>query len=1182
MTEVEQHLMTIFAAALDRGSAAERAAYLDEACGADAPLRERVDALLRAHEQAGEFLEHPRSGHSADASITASAYESITERPGTVIGPYKLLEQIGEGGFGVVFMAEQTQPVRRKVALKVLKPGMDTRQVIARFEAERQALALMDHPNIAHVLDGGETASGRPYFVMELVRGIPITEFCDQNHLPVRARLDLFVSVCQAVQHAHQKGIIHRDLKPSNVMVTLHDDKPVVKVIDFGIAKASGQQLTEKTLFTNFAQMIGTPLYMSPEQAQMSGLDIDTRSDIYSLGVLLYELLTGTTPFDQERFRKAAYDEMRRIIREEEPAPPSTRISTLGQAAGMVSANRGSDAKRLTQLCRGELDWIVMKSLEKDRNRRYETANGLARDVERYLRDEPVQACPPSASYRLRKLARRHKAALITASLLVAMLLLGTGISVWQAITATQARDAETEARIELSAAKQIADDQAAQIGRDLERLNAANDLIEGGQFHVGWGEWAKAESAFTSAVNKRRDHARGWTERAQFYTRLGLWDLATADFGQAFALQEPSLSIFWYFHALLCLDAGDMNSYRDLCKRMHERFASALHPQTCDEVARTCLLAADPVVDRAKLVQLMERAVADGKSPWRLTDLATAYYRTGEYEKAVARLREAQALDPRWEPIRCNAVLAMAYYRAGQTGLAAKCLDAATAARSQRIQAMIQNGPGYLPSYWWDVVQSNVHYREAKALIEGPTPRDDPEAPKLLVIRSRALAALGRNSLAIDGLSQALKLDSKLVSAWTARAEAWRRRGAWDKARSDYQRAIDLNPKADSAQNSLAWLLATCPDPRFRDPQAAVAWAEKAVDLVPTAASYRNTLGVAFYRAADWQAAVAALLKSVELSQGGSTEDCLFLAMAHWRLDRKETARRWFGRALERAQNVILANHDELRRFRAEAAALLGLPEDGQATPKLGLRPDLELCTLVLETDAGAVWARQRRASALLELKDWNAAAVDLTKAVELNPGNVYAWYQCATVLLLAEKTADYRSLCAKMQQRFVQTTDLEVGGWLINTCVLGPEATADFLPVLQLAEHGATNYWHTLWRLGAANYRADRFEAAIEHMQRAGQVHKNGGNAFSWLVIAMAHHKLGHSDEARQWLTKATRWIEQATESNVNDPYLATPMPLRYSLPLQVLRREAESLLNGPAINFPAAAGKKSAAPK
>ncbi len=400
----------LFDAALAIEDPAQRAAYLDRVCAGDGELREHLVGLLCLHGQEGSFLESPA------LAMVATTDGPMSERPGTVIGPYKLLEQIGEGGFGVVFMAEQQEPIRRKVALKVLKPGMDTRQVVARFEAERQALALMDHPNIAHVFDGGQTASGRPYFVMELVRGFPITEFCDQDHLSIHERLELFLDLCKAVQHAHQKGIIHRDLKPSNVLVTLHDDKAVVKVIDFGIVKAAGQQLTEKTLFTHFAQMIGTPLYMSPEQAQMNGLDVDTRSDIYSLGVLLYELLTGTTPFDRERLRTVGYDEIRRIIREEEPDRPSTRLSTLGQAAATVSASRQSDPRRLSELCRGELDWIVMKALEKDRNCRYETANAFAVDVQRYLRDEPVQARPPSALYYFRKFARRNKASLLTAA----------------------------------------------------------------------------------------------------------------------------------------------------------------------------------------------------------------------------------------------------------------------------------------------------------------------------------------------------------------------------------------------------------------------------------------------------------------------------------------------------------------------------------------------------------------------------------------------------------------------------------------------------------------------------------------------------------------------------------------------------------------------------------------------
>jgi eukaryotic-like serine/threonine-protein kinase len=373
----------------------------------------------------------------------------IAERPGSRIGNYKLLEQIGEGGFGLVFDAEQERPVRRRVALKIIKPGMDTREVVARFEAERQALALMDHPNIARVIDGGTTESGRPYFVMELVRGIPITDYCDQHHMVLRERLALFVSVCQAVQHAHQKGIVHRDIKPSNVLVMLRDGKPLVKVIDFGIAKALYQPLTEKTIHTQFAQMIGTPLYMSPEQAEMGGLDIDTRSDVYSLGVLLYELLTGTTPFDKKRLARAAYEELLRIVVNEEPPRPSTRLSSLGDTATTVAVNRSLDVKRLSQLLAGDLDWVVMKALEKDRGRRYDSASAFADDVERYLHDEAIVARPPSNAYRLRKFVRRNKASMATATFIAIALLTATAFSAWQALRAIRAAAAEKQAKDE-------------------------------------------------------------------------------------------------------------------------------------------------------------------------------------------------------------------------------------------------------------------------------------------------------------------------------------------------------------------------------------------------------------------------------------------------------------------------------------------------------------------------------------------------------------------------------------------------------------------------------------------------------------------------------------------------------------------------------------------------------------
>jgi serine/threonine protein kinase/tetratricopeptide (TPR) repeat protein len=435
---------SIFMEALEFDDPREREAHILRACGGDERLRARVEALLRRH-QSDDVLALDRVP-DVDLSVTADL-PPAAEQPGTVIGPYKLLEQIGEGGMGVVFMAEQTRPMRRKAALKIIKPGMDTKQVIARFEAERQALALMDHPNIARVLDAGATEAGRPYFVMELVRGIPITDYCDREKLSISHRLELFVQVCQAVQHAHQKGIIHRDLKPSNVLITLHDGVPVPKVIDFGIAKATGQQLTEKTLFTGFAQFVGTPLYMSPEQAELSGLDIDTRSDIYSLGVLLYELLTGTTPFDRETFRTAAFDEIRRIIREQEPPKPSTRLSTLGDTIAAVSGNRGSDPRKLTHSVRGELDWVVMKCLEKDRTRRYETASGLAADVRRHLQDEPVEACPPSASYRLCKSARKHRRALTTAAAFAGLLVLASVLSTILAVRATRAERQATADR---------------------------------------------------------------------------------------------------------------------------------------------------------------------------------------------------------------------------------------------------------------------------------------------------------------------------------------------------------------------------------------------------------------------------------------------------------------------------------------------------------------------------------------------------------------------------------------------------------------------------------------------------------------------------------------------------------------------------------------------------------------
>ncbi len=426
----------LFIDAMKLDDEAERAAFLERMCAGDSKLKQRVEALIGANDQAGSFLKQP----APDANATMNAPQ--VEKIGSQIGRYKLRELLGEGGMGTVFVAEQERPVRRKVALKLIKLGMDSRDVISRFEAERQALALMDHPNIARVLDGGLTPSGRPYFVMELVKGLPITEHCDQHRLGNRQRLELFLQVCRALQHAHQKGIIHRDLKPSNVLVAMHDTIPVVKVIDFGVAKAIGQQLTEKTLYTALGQMVGTPMYMSPEQAGQSSIDVDTRSDVYSLGVLLYELLTGCTPFEKETFKRAAYDEMRRIIREVDPPRPSTRFSSLNAAtSSTIATYRQSEPHKLSQQLRGELDWIIMKSLEKERTRRYESASAFAADIEHHLRDEPVAACPPSLRYRIGKTIRRRWSILLPTAVVTIVLVSGTAISLWQALEARYARE---------------------------------------------------------------------------------------------------------------------------------------------------------------------------------------------------------------------------------------------------------------------------------------------------------------------------------------------------------------------------------------------------------------------------------------------------------------------------------------------------------------------------------------------------------------------------------------------------------------------------------------------------------------------------------------------------------------------------------------------------------------------
>jgi serine/threonine protein kinase/tetratricopeptide (TPR) repeat protein len=542
----------------------------------------------------------PTQGHSREADAPA-VKNPRSEGPGARIGPYKLLQQIGEGGFGIVYMAEQDKPVHRRVAFKIIKPGMDSAQVIARFEAERQALAMMDHQSIARVYDAGTTESGRPFFVMELVHGVPVTKYCDDNHLSVRERLELMVPVCKAVQHAHQKGIVHRDLKPSNVLVCLYDGQPVPKIIDFGVAKAVEQRLTERTMFTQFGQIVGTFEYMSPEQAEMSQLGVDTRSDIYSLGVMLYELLTGSTPLARQRLRAAGLNEMLKMIKEEEPPKPSTRLSSSKEVARIAAARR-TEPLKLSRLLRGELDWVVMKSLEKDRTRRYDTANGLARDIERYLHDEPVEAGPPGAGYRLRKLARKHRTTLTVTGLIAVLLVLAGAVSAWQAVRATLAehralaerdRAEQEKDRAEASFAMarvtvdrfftQVADSpklkaqgmekfrkELLQNAKEFyeqftrERLDATGVRRDLGlahyrlaKIHEALGDYAAAQISSEKAISILDDLARSQVEAPEYqrdlafshfelgavYFDTGRFDKAESAYQQAVAIQEKLVS---------------------------------------------------------------------------------------------------------------------------------------------------------------------------------------------------------------------------------------------------------------------------------------------------------------------------------------------------------------------------------------------------------------------------------------------------------------------------------------------------------------------------------------------------------------------------------------------------------------------------------------------------------------
>ena len=612
----------------------EREAYLKSECGSDTILRARVAELVKAHAAAGGFMKEPAA--SPRKTILVSPLPD--EKAGDKIGRYKLLQQIGEGGCGVVYMAEQEEPVRRRVALKVIKLGMDTKSVIARFEAERQALAMMDHPNIAKVLDAGATETGRPFFVMELVRGIKITDYCDQNKLSTAERLGLFIQVCNAIQHAHQKGIIHRDIKPSNILVTLHDGVPVPKVIDFGIAKATQGRLTDQTLFTAFEQFIGTPAYMSPEQAEMSGLDIDTRSDIYALGVLLYELLTGAPPFDPKELLQSGLDELRRTIREKEPPRPSTRLSTMLHAdLTAVAQRRKSDAPKLIHLVSGDLDWIVIKSLEKDRTRRYETANGMAMDIQRYLSDEPIVARPPSTLYRFQKMVRRNRAMFAAISIGTAALVIGLILSLYLFVQDRMALERAVAAeKVERQLREQA--EASAETGRQI--MKAELLLMQ--------GQYDDCEAVITK-IPPHETLVPFYNAFGNVHARRGQWREALTNW-ELVVNYAPADYVGYQYLAPLLLQLNDVAGYKACRSQILREFGNTTHPLIAQRMIMASLVlpATD---DEMKLIAKMADVVANDDTNsdvygYNLLAEGFAEYRLGHYRSAVDFLRKATPMD--------------------------------------------------------------------------------------------------------------------------------------------------------------------------------------------------------------------------------------------------------------------------------------------------------------------------------------------------------------------------------------------------------------------------------------------------------------------------------------------------------------------------------------------------------